>query len=179
LVSRLRPLIFLAPRSIAFLTIALLAGCAGPKVIVRPDDRPGMPPVVFDPKPVLTQHGKASYYWEDFRTASGERFHADALTAAHRKFPLQSWVRVTNERNGRSVIVRINDRGPYIRGRIIDLSRGAARQVDMVAAGVVPVRVELLRRIDVVSKPNLHLTPKVKANAMARMKTSGVRPRSR
>jgi len=151
-----------------------LAGCAGPRVLVQPDDRPGHPPAVFSPKPVLVQHGKASFYWEDHRTASGERFHADALTAAHRKFPLQSWVRVTNERNGRSVIVRINDRGPYVGGRIIDLSRGAARRIDMVAAGIVPVKVELLRRIDVVEKPNLHITPKIRAQALARLKASKV-----
>jgi rare lipoprotein A len=125
---------------------------------------------------VLTQHGKASYYWEDFKTASGERFHAEALTAAHRTFPLQSWVRVTNERNHKSVIVRINDRGPYIRGRIVDLSRGAARQIDMIKAGVVPVKVELLKRIDVVEKPNLKLTPKVRQKAEARLKTDGNKP---
>jgi rare lipoprotein A (peptidoglycan hydrolase) len=143
-----------------------LAGCASPRLIV-PDDRPGMPKVVFSPKPVTVQHGKASFYWEDFRTASGERFHADALTAAHRTFPLQSWIRVTNERNGKSVIVRVNDRGPYIRGRIVDVSRGAARQIDMVSAGVVPVKVELLKRIDIVARPNLHITPKIRAQAAA------------
>src|SRR5689334_19964716 len=75
----------------AALLLGLLSGCAGPRVIVRPDDRPGMPAAVFSPKPVYVQHGKASFYWEDFRTASGERFHKDALTAAHRTFPLQSW----------------------------------------------------------------------------------------
>ncbi len=151
----------------------------GPRVIVRPDDRPGMPPAVFSPKPVTVQHGKASFYWEDYRTASGERFHADALTAAHRTFPLQSWVRVTNERNGKWVIVRINDRGPFIRGRIIDLSRGAARQVEMTSAGVVPVRVELLRRIDVVQKPNLRITPKIRAAAEARMRARAAQKPSR
>lgn len=145
---------------------ALLGGCASRLIV--PDDRPGMPKAVFSPKPVVVQHGKASFYWEDFRTASGERFHPDNLTAAHRTFPLQSWVRVTNERNGKWVIVRINDRGPYVRGRIVDLSRGAARQIDMVKAGVVPVKVELLKRIDVVEKPNLHITPKIRAEAAAR-----------
>jgi rare lipoprotein A (peptidoglycan hydrolase) len=152
----------------ALAVLAFLAGCAGPRVIVRPDDRPGMPPAVFSPKPVLTQHGKASYYWEDSRTASGERFHPEALTAAHRTFPLQSWVRVTNQRNHKWVIVRINDRGPYIRGRIIDLSRGAARQIGMIGDGVVPVQVELLKRIEVVGKPNLHLTPELRRKAEAR-----------
>jgi rare lipoprotein A len=153
----------------AFVVLAFLAGCAGPGVIVRPDDRPGMPAAIFSPKPVLTQHGKASFYWEDSRTASGERFHSEALTAAHRTFPLQSWVRVTNERNHKWVIVRINDRGPYVRGRIIDLSRGAARQIGMIGDGVVPVRVELLKRINVVEKPNLKLTPKIRQQAEARL----------
>ncbi len=147
--------------------LGVLGGCATPKLIV-PDDRPGMPKVVFAPKPDVVQHGKASFYWQDYMTASGERFHPEGLTAAHRTFKLQSWVRVTNERNGRSVIVRINDRGPYIRGRIVDLSRGAARQIDMIKAGVVPVKVELLKRIDIVEKPNLHITPKIRAEAAAR-----------
>jgi len=127
-----------------------------------------MPKAIFSSRPVTVQRGKGSFYWEDFRTASGERFHAEALTAAHRTFPLQSWVRVTNERNGRWVIVRINDRGPFVRGRIIDVSRGAARQLGMIAAGVVPMKVELLRRINVVEKPNLKITPKIRAEAQAR-----------
>jgi rare lipoprotein A len=67
------------------------------------------------------------------------------------------------------VIVRINDRGPYVRGRIIDLSRGAARQIGMIGDGVVPVRVELLKRINVVEKPNLKLTPKIRQQAEARL----------
>jgi rare lipoprotein A (peptidoglycan hydrolase) len=153
----------------AALALALLTGCAGPRIIVK-DDRPGMPPAIFDPHPVTVQHGKASFYWQDYMTASGERFKPEGLTAAHRTFKLQSWIRVTNERNGRSVIVRVNDRGPYIRGRIVDLSRGAARVVDMVKAGVVPVKVELLKRIDVVEKPNLRITPQIRAKAAAMAK---------
>jgi rare lipoprotein A len=79
-------------------------------------------------------------------TASGERFNKNALTAAHRTLPMGTRVRVTNERNGRSVVVRINDRGPYgKRTRIIDVSEAAARQLGMIEAGVVPVRVEVLR----------------------------------
>jgi rare lipoprotein A (peptidoglycan hydrolase) len=167
--GRIAAALFRFPAWTAALALALLTGCAGPRIIVK-DDRPGMPPVIFDPHPVTVQHGKASFYWEDYRTASGERFHADGLTAAHRTFPLQSWVRITNERNGKSVIVRINDRGPYIRGRIVDLSRGAARKVEMIQAGIVPVKVELLKRIDVVSKPNLHITPEMMAKAKAKAK---------
>ena len=67
------------------------------------------------------------------------------LTAAHRTLPLGTRVRVTNTRNGRSVEVRINDRGPYGRGRIIDVSEAAARQLGMIDAGVVPVTIEVLR----------------------------------
>ncbi|MHA6492574.1 septal ring lytic transglycosylase RlpA family protein [Pseudomonas borbori] len=91
--------------------------------------------------------GKASYYGARHhgnKTASGERFDRNGLTAAHRSLPFGSHVLVTNLRNDKSVIVRINDRGPYARGRIIDLSEKAAAQIDMLRAGVVPVRVQQL-----------------------------------
>jgi rare lipoprotein A len=80
------------------------------------------------------QRGHASWYGPGFhgrRTASGERFNSGALTAAHRSLPFGSLVRVVNENTGRSVVVRINDRGPFIGGRIIDLAHGAARQLGM------------------------------------------------
>lgn len=85
--------------------------------------------------------GIASVYWEGQQTASGERFRPDGLTAAHRSLPLGSRVQVTNARNGRSVVVRINDRGPYVGGRIIDLSRGAARAIGVSGLGHVTLRV--------------------------------------
>lgn len=91
--------------------------------------------------------GKASYYGDRHhgqQTASGERFDQRGLTAAHRTLPFGTRVRVINLDNGRSVVVRINDRGPFVRGRIIDLSRAAAERLDMLRAGVVPVRVERL-----------------------------------
>jgi rare lipoprotein A len=91
--------------------------------------------------------GKASYYGARHhgnKTASGERFDQNALTAAHRSLPFGSRVLVTNLRNDKSVVVRINDRGPYSKGRLIDLSHKAAAQIDMLRAGVVPVRVEAL-----------------------------------
>ncbi len=80
------------------------------------------------------QRGHASWYGPGFhgrRTASGEKFNSAALTAAHRHLPFGARVRVVNEKTGRSVIVRINDRGPFIGGRIIDLAHGAARQLGM------------------------------------------------
>jgi rare lipoprotein A (peptidoglycan hydrolase) len=93
--------------------------------------------------------GLASYYGKGFhgrRTASGERFNQNAMTAAHRSLGFGTKVRVTHQRTGRSVVVTINDRGPFRGGRIIDLSRGAAQRLGMLAAGVAPVRVEVLGR---------------------------------
>jgi rare lipoprotein A len=90
----------------------------------------------------------ATFYGDEQQggpTASGERFDKHKMTAAHRTLRLGTRVRVTNTRNGRSVEVRINDRGPYGRGRIIDLSEAAARRLDMIDAGVVPVVVEVLK----------------------------------
>jgi rare lipoprotein A len=91
-----------------------------------------------------TQAGMASYYWQGQMTASGKRFNPNALTAAHRSLPFGTKVRVTNKRNGKSVVVTINDRGPFIRGRIIDLSSAAAGVIGMKSAGVAPVMVERL-----------------------------------
>ncbi len=94
------------------------------------------------------QEGKASWYGREQHghlTANGEHFDMYALTAAHRTLPMNTRVRVTNLRNGRSVVVRINDRGPYSKGRIIDVSLAAARVLDMIDAGVVPARVEVIR----------------------------------
>ena len=91
--------------------------------------------------------GVASYYGRGFAgrpTANGERFNPRALTAAHRTLPFGSQVRVTNTRNGKSVVVRINDRGPFHGGRQIDLSRGAAEQIGLVARGHGRVEMELL-----------------------------------
>lgn len=89
-------------------------------------------------------HGKASYYWQPQRVASGGWFNPNAMTAAHKTLPFGTKVRVTNKNNGRSVVVKINDRGPYVKGRIIDLSKAAAGVIGMQASGVVPVTVEVL-----------------------------------
>jgi rare lipoprotein A len=95
------------------------------------------------------ERGKATWYGGKFqgrKTASGERFDKRALTAAHRTLPFGSTVRVTNLANKRSVVVRVNDRGPYGKGRIIDVSEAAARKLKMIRAGVVPVTVEIIKR---------------------------------
>jgi rare lipoprotein A len=94
-----------------------------------------------------TQEGLGTWYGGKHHggpTASGERFDKNAMTCAHRTLPLGTRVRVTNKRNGKSVVLRINDRGPYGKGRIIDVSEAAARRLDMIDAGVVPVRVEVV-----------------------------------
>lgn len=88
------------------------------------------------------QCGKASWYGPGFHgraTASGERFNQSSMTAAHKTLPFGTRLKVTNKRNGKSVVVRINDRGPFIRGRVLDLSKGAAHQIGMVRSGSAPV----------------------------------------
>ncbi|MEO1205527.1 MAG: septal ring lytic transglycosylase RlpA family protein [Pseudomonadota bacterium] len=90
------------------------------------------------------QTGIASYYWQPQKVASGGYFNPNALTAAHKTLPFGTRVRVTHLRNGRSVVVRINDRGPYIKGRIIDLSKRAAGVIGMQGSGIARVRVDIL-----------------------------------
>ncbi len=94
----------------------------------------------------MVKEGKASYYADRFHgrlTANGERFNMHELTAAHKSLPFGSMVRVTNLSNGKKVLVRINDRGPYIKGRIIDLSLEAAKEIDLLKKGVTNVRIEV------------------------------------
>ncbi len=93
--------------------------------------------------------GRASWYGRSFhhrRTANGERYDQDGLTAAHQTLPLPSVVRVTNLENGRSLILRVNDRGPFVRGRIIDVSRRAARLLRFHRKGTTRVRVQVLEK---------------------------------
>lgn len=99
--------------------------------------------------PGTALRGEASYYGRGFhgrKTASGEKFDMHALTAAHRTLPMGTRVRVTNLDNGRTVVVRINDRGPFHKRRIIDVSYAAAHKLDMLRSGVVPVKLEILKR---------------------------------
>lgn len=114
------------------LVTALLAGCIGRQA-----------PVVGGPG--YTEKGIASWYGPGFngkRTANGEVYDMDRLTAAHKELPFDTEVEVRNRDNGKKVKVRINDRGPFVRGRIIDLSRAAARKIDMLGPGT--ARVELV-----------------------------------
>ena len=94
---------------------------------------------------VMAEVGRASWYSLTSKTASGERCDPSALTAAHRSLPFGTRVKVENLKNGKSVVVRINDRGPFVGGRIIDLTKGAARRLGFVASGITKVRLTVLQ----------------------------------
>lgn len=99
---------------------------------------------VSEASAVGSQCGKASWYKMGTKTASGEKMNASALAGAHRTLPFGTKVRVDNLSNGKSVVVRINDRGPFIRGRVIDVTQGAARKLGMIRSGVAPVKVTVV-----------------------------------
>ncbi|WP_035756220.1 septal ring lytic transglycosylase RlpA family protein [Hugenholtzia roseola] len=97
---------------------------------------------------IKTEKGIASYYADKYEgkpTASGEPYRKNQLTGAHRTLPFGTKVRVTNLKNQKAVVVRINDRGPFVKGRIIDVSRQAAEQLDFIRAGLVEVKIEVLK----------------------------------
>jgi peptidoglycan lytic transglycosylase len=91
-----------------------------------------------------SQCGKASWYSAGSRTASGERMNGNVFAAAHRTLPFGMEVQVVNLNNGRAVVVRINDRGPFVRGRVIDVTRAAAERLDLIGAGVARVSVTVV-----------------------------------
>ena len=105
------------------------------------------------PLPLAThEEGNASWYGDPFngrRASNGEIYDMYKLTAAHRTLPFETMVRVTNLNNGKSTTVRITDRGPFVDNRIIDLSLAAAREIESIGPGVVPVRLEVLGNVDV------------------------------
>jgi rare lipoprotein A len=103
-----------------------------------------LPVTLHTSAPAEAQSGIASYYKSGRLTANGERFNPNGYTAAHRYLKFGTRVRVTNLRNGRSVIVRINDRGPFVGGRIIDLAYGAAKAVGLHNSGIARVQVAIL-----------------------------------
>ena len=121
---------------------------AGPSVSV-PGSRPGVKDAEVPPPPPGTKlRGIASYYADEFhnrKTANGETFNMHGLTCAHKTLPFNTWLEVRNLANNRTVVVRVNDRGPFVEGRIIDLSLGAAKAIGMVITGVQEVEIEILR----------------------------------
>jgi rare lipoprotein A len=129
----------------------LMGGGAEPVKTVAGAPQPKQPAITTNLIGKVTQiaTGMASWYGPGFngrQSASGEIFNQNALTAAHRTLPFGTKVKVTNVHNGRSVVVRINDRGPFSRGRVIDLSKAAAGAIGLVRSGVAPVRLEVLVR---------------------------------
>ncbi len=108
-------------------------------------------PIEFYGQETFIQEGKASYYADKFegkKTASGEVYKQSEATAAHKTLPFGTWVKVTNKTNNRSIMVRINDRGPFVKGRIIDLSKSAAKQLGYLKEGVTEVKIEVLKKVD-------------------------------
>jgi rare lipoprotein A len=98
---------------------------------------------------IVTEMGEASFYSDKYDgrpTSSGETFRQKSLTAAHKELSFGTLVKVTNLSNNKSVIVKINDRGPFVKGRIIDLSRSAAEKIDMINAGVIKVKIEYRKK---------------------------------
>lgn len=133
-------------RSLAMLGLLALAACA--EQALPPPEISALPPPVNVPapeQPFFSQEGTASWYGgfhHGRRTANGERFNMNGMTAAHRSVKLGTVLRVTNLENGRATTVRINDRGPYVKGRIIDLSAAAARDLGMKQDGLARVKLE-------------------------------------
>lgn len=133
----------------------VLAGCAGkpPPPVAKPVYKVGQPYKVagvwYYPReqPDYDETGLASWYGQDFHgkpTANGEIYDMNALTAAHKTLPMPVNVRVTNLENGRSIVLKVNDRGPFVNGRIIDVSRRGAQLLGFGGAGTAPVRVQIL-----------------------------------
>ena len=153
---------------IGLAAVITLAGCASggpqqsaaeldPEAIINPErTRAGNPPVyevlgetyyVQNSSADYRERGVASWYGKDFHgrsTSNGETYDMYALTAAHKTLPIPTWVEVTNLANGRRVIVKVNDRGPFVAGRIIDLSYAAANELDMIRDGTARVEVRAL-----------------------------------
>ena len=134
----------------ALLVAGLISSTAGRADTPVPTEESQVQEALTEEAEDSTEHlgdGEASYYGNELagnRTASGERFNPSALTAAHRTLPLGSKIKVTNKSNGKSVVVRINDRGPFIKHRLIDVSLAAAKRIDMIRAGKAKVRLDLL-----------------------------------
>lgn len=118
-----------------------------PEPVSQPKAKTEKPKSVCPPHATPTATGVASYYHDNLhgnKTASGEIYNKSALTAAHRNLKFGTKVCVTNLSNSRSVLVRINDRGPYAKGRIIDLSRAAAERIGLIKAGITKVHLHIL-----------------------------------
>ena len=129
------------------LAVLLLSACTTAPALIPPPATPLLEPVAEPKKPSFEQEGQASWYGNKHhgrKTANGERFNQHALTAAHRTLPFNSRIVVTNIANGKTVTVRINDRGPYSKNRVLDVSRKAAEALGMIQSGTAQVRLYTL-----------------------------------
>ncbi len=126
----------------------MLSACAERPLVQNAEPRPELAKASVEleppPRPPALV-GVASYYSQGEQTANGEKFDPLLLTAAHRTLPFGTKLRVTNVHTGRSVIVRVNDRGPFIKGRDVDVSYSAAQKIGMIDAGTATVKMEVLR----------------------------------
>ncbi len=152
----------IAPAAV-FAACLLVLGCAStPRFVEKESGETGtasqrdsnppskeiQPPRTVSGRVLLTLQGIVSYYADDFhgkQTSNGETFNMNDLTAAHRTFPFGTKVRVTNLENNKCVTVRVNDRGPFVEGRIMDLSLAAAKEIDLMKSGTVEARLEVLQ----------------------------------
>lgn len=178
-------------QTLVFLSVFLvLGGCRTRMVIDAPPD--GGEAQVFSGKPTFVEHGTASWYggrWIGRLTANGETYRSADMTAAHKKLPFNTPVRVVDLKTGKSVIVRINNRGPFVRGRIIDLSVAAAKKLGTYDKGLARVRIEALREIPLLKKSNVKaLNPpkppsekptSTKPAAASQAKTSKAKPEAK
>ena len=140
-----------------FLVLCLfVAGCKTRMLIeTSPNRRDAQ---IYSGTPTQVEYGMASWYggrWIGRLTANGETYRAGDLTAAHKKLPFNTRVRVVDLKTGNSLILRINNRGPYVKGRIIDLSVAAAKKLGPYDRGLAKVRIEALREIPLLTKPNV------------------------
>lgn len=149
-------------KGMATLSVALgLPGCTGGSGALSSLSQLAQPKREIYSQPYFTQEGVASWYggrWIGRKTANGEIYHAGDFTAAHRTLPFGTILRVTDLKTGKSVMVRVNNRGPYVRGRILDLSVAAARELGTYHRGIAKVRIEAVKPIPIIEKPNLKVT---------------------
>ena len=143
-----------AGRLAVFVSLAVLAACAQSPTVTSKSQMHSMGRQISRERPIVgniqvalgaTSYGFASYYEEGTQTASGENFDPQALTAAHPDLPFGTKLRVTNVTTGKSVIVRVNDRGPFVPGRIVDVSHSAAAALGIIEQGTAKVKVDVLQ----------------------------------
>lgn len=141
----------------------LVSGCKTMEAFI--DEESGRPQV-YVKEVAFSEYGLASWYggrWIGRLTANGETYAQGDMTAAHKKLPFNTRVRVVDLKTGRDVVVRINNRGPYVKGRVIDLSVRAAKELGTYDRGIAKVRIDVLKEVPVMTKPNRKLKPGVDA----------------